>query len=184
MLFWFMQTFKTFLYLCILISTSSCINYSGIEVTDIKAVPGRSHAQKGLNPQQRSIDDKVMLRLINNYRQNGATCGSQQMPAVAPLVWDYQLQEAAFDHALDMASNDYFSHTSLNGDTLSDRVDRTGFTWSSLGENLGRGQSNEQHLVESLMNSPGHCLNLMHASFTHVGVDQRNLYWVQVFARQ
>ncbi|MCL2754320.1 MAG: CAP domain-containing protein [Oscillospiraceae bacterium] len=53
------------------------------------------------------------------------------------------------------------------------------------GENLAMGQSSPSQAVRDWMNSPGHRANIMHDSFTHVGVGvvraEGRLYWVQLF---
>jgi uncharacterized protein YkwD len=37
------------------------------------------------------------------------------MPAVGAVVWNDQLAKAAYDHSVDMNTQDYFSHTGLDG---------------------------------------------------------------------
>lgn len=49
------------------------------------------------------------------------------------------LPRSAVGHAEDMATNDYFAHVSLNGDTLVVRVQREGFLTYPLGENIAAG---------------------------------------------
>ena len=49
------------------------------------------------------------------------------------------LIRSAIAHAEDMATNDYFAHVSLNGDTLVVRVQREGFLTYPLGENIAAG---------------------------------------------
>jgi uncharacterized protein YkwD len=87
------------------------------------------------------------------------------------------LIRAAGWQADDMAANNYFSHTSADGDTLVDRLDRANFIPSSdrwrAGENLaaGRGQAGSPaEIVDGWMNSRDHRINLLDSGFTMVGI--------------
>lgn len=61
------------------------------------------------------------------------------MPLHALCVIFTNLHRSAVAHAEDMATNDYFAHVSLNGDTLVVRVQREGFLTYPLGENIAAG---------------------------------------------
>jgi uncharacterized protein YkwD len=127
------------------------------------------------------------LRLVNAYRAAGATCGSRGSFAPAgALAWNAQLTNAAFGHSSDMASRNYFSHMSADGRSMVDRVEATGYNWSTLGENIGGGQRSVEEVVAGWMGSEGHCANLMNPRFTEMGMAcARNessaytLYWTQ-----
>jgi uncharacterized protein YkwD len=69
-----------------------------------------------------------------------------------------------------MSANNYFSHTSLDGRTLSQRADATGYLWTMLGENIAAGQIGVEAVVNAWMASPGHCANIMRPEFTEMGV--------------
>jgi uncharacterized protein YkwD len=53
---------------------------------------------------------------------------------LAPLEYSRCAEEQALDHARDMATNDYFSHTSLDGETQNERY----ATCGRGGENMAR----------------------------------------------
>lgn len=55
---------------------------------------------------------------------------------IAPLSYDARLAAAARGHSEDMGLHDYFSHTSLDGRTVSDRITDAGYTWNFIGENI------------------------------------------------
>jgi uncharacterized protein YkwD len=126
-----------------------------------------------------------MFRLINERRAAGAVCGSRGTFAPAPAVaWQVQLTAAAYGHSRDMADNNYFSHDSLDGRTLADRVTAQGYRWSSLGENIAAGYGSVRQTVDAWIASEGHCANMMNPRFTEFGVAcARNdsslyrLYW-------
>jgi len=63
-----------------------------------------------------------------------------------------------------MATNNYFSHTSLTGTTFDQRIANAGYTGGSpLGENTAGGMSSPQSVVNAWMGSPGHRTNIMRA---------------------
>lgn len=111
------------------------------------------------------------LRLINQRRAAGATCGSRgSFAAAAALSAQAQLTNAAYGHSRDMADNNYFSHTSLDGRTLGTRVSAAGYSWSSVGENIAAGYGTVQQTMDAWMASEGHCANLMAPGFTQFGL--------------
>ena len=112
-----------------------------------------------------------LLARINQVRASGANCGVDGVfGAAAPLVWNDKLTLAAEGHSQDMAAKNYFSHTSADGRTLADRVNATGYSWSSLGENIAAGYPGVNAVMDGWIASPGHCANLMNAGFAEVGV--------------
>lgn len=79
------------------------------------------------------------------------------------------LDALALSHSHDMVENGYFSHYSLNGDSVLERAQSTGIKFKTIGENLAMGAQNSLYLHELLMNSEGHRKNIL-ADFTHVGI--------------
>lgn len=54
-----------------------------------------------------------------------------------PLAWNVQLDQAATSHARDMIEHVYYSHTSLDGSVLMERVAETGYQAVTEDETLG-----------------------------------------------
>ena len=69
-----------------------------------------------------------------------------------------------------MSARNYFSHTSADGRTLRTRIEATGYAWSTIGENIAAGYSGVQTVVDAWMASPGHCVNIMTAAYTEMGM--------------
>jgi uncharacterized protein YkwD len=84
-----------------------------------------------------------------------------------------------------MAKQNYFSHIGVDGSTLTSRVSTTGYSWSTLGENIARGQTEAASVVKGWMESPGHRGNILDPEFGDIGVGyaqgSSGPYWVQVF---
>jgi uncharacterized protein YkwD len=116
-----------------------------------------------------AFEDEV-LALGNQRRAAGATCGTTAFPAVPALASNEQLRAAARCHSLDMATQNYFSHTGLDGSNPGARVAATGYVASTWGENIAAGYRTAQQVVDGWIASEGHCRNLMSRNFLEIGV--------------
>ena len=103
-----------------------------------------------------------------------------------------KLHQAAALKVADMFSRQYFAHVSPTGDQASDLVEKSGYKYLSVGENLALGNfSDDKDLVEAWMNSPGHRANILDTGFTEIGAAaERGMFegeetWlaVQIFAK-
>ncbi|MFI2345797.1 CAP domain-containing protein [Streptomyces sp. NPDC019443] len=102
-----------------------------------------------------------VLSLVNKERAS-AGC--------SPLTSNAKLTEAADDYSDVMARSGVMSHTGPDGSTMSSRVDAAGYLWSTLGENIARGQSDAAAVMDAWMNSPGHRANILNCSFKEIGI--------------
>lgn len=128
-----------------------------------------------------NVDKAKMLQLINSVRQAGYKCGNTIMPAVATVAWNDKLAKAAYDHSLDMKTNNYFSHSGLNGSNPGTRISAAGYSWKAYGENIAEGYTSEKAVVNGWLNSEGHCKNIMSPLFKEMGVGREANYWTQEF---
>lgn len=87
-----------------------------------------------------------------------------------PLTWDDHVKITARDHSLDMAVNQYFDHTNLEGESPFDRMEEDQITFRAAGENLAAGQLSSIFAHEGLMNSIGHRENILQADFEALGI--------------
>jgi len=86
-----------------------------------------------------------------------------------PLRIDQRLVVAARKHSADMAANDYFDHTSRNGDSPWKRMADAGYT-SPGAENIAKGYPTAAAVVKGWMNSPGHRANILNCGLRAIGV--------------
>lgn len=86
-----------------------------------------------------------------------------------PLRIDPQLNAAALDHVLDMATNGYFDHDSPRGVTPWDRMRSHNCAFSYAGENLALAGSAVQ-ADHALFKSAPHRANTLSPNFTRVGI--------------
>jgi len=128
-----------------------------------------------------NVNKEVLLQLVNDVRKAGCKCGSTAMPPVAAITWDDRLATAAYYHSKDMNDKNYFDHTGQDGSSPGERITAAGYKWRSYGENIARGQADEQAVMNSWLKSEGHCKNIMDAGFKEMGVARVGAYWTQVF---
>lgn len=126
--------------------------------------------------------------LTNAARAQARTCGTTSYAATTPLTYNALLAQAAQAHASDMATKNYFSHTSLDGRTPDQRVSATGYTWTRMAENIATGNTTPEEVVAGWLQSPGHCANIMSPNLKELGVgyaynagSSYGHYWVQDF---
>jgi uncharacterized protein YkwD len=134
---------------------------------------------------------RVERRVHHHVNQRRADHG------LAELEFDTDLREIARYHSEDMATNDYFSHTSPSGETMSDRYDEFGYdcradagdgTYYTGSENIAytyydrRVQTDDgvvrytnadelaQGIVTGWMNSRGHRENILTEAWDDEGI--------------
>jgi uncharacterized protein YkwD len=121
-------------------------------------------------PDNISVDDYAasLLCVVNETRREWGR---------PSLIRQRNLRRAADWQSDDMVEKDYFSHTSADGDTLSDRLDQANFIPSSdrwrAGENLAAGRGamgSAQEIVDGWMDSREHRINLLDFGFSLVGI--------------
>jgi len=130
-----------------------------------------------------------MLSAINAVRAQARTCGTAPFPAAPPLKWNALLEQAALLHSQDMATNNYFSHDSRDGRKPWDRMAAQGYSYGAAAENIAAGQPDLASVIDAWVKSPGHCVNLMNAAYSEVGMARAEnaastyrIYWTQDFA--
>jgi Uncharacterized protein with SCP/PR1 domains len=80
-----------------------------------------------------------------------------------------------------MSENNFFSHTSQNGDSVGDRVTEEGYSYARVAENIAQGQSSYSVALDAWMGSSGHRANLLNPDFKNIGISSYNRYYVQNF---
>lgn len=143
-------------------------------LTACASLPGTTPAP----PPRQSL---TLLALVNHARGSSRTCGSVRYGATGPLRLDAGLTRAAQLHSMDMAAHGTMSHTGSDGSTLADRVERQGYAWRRLGENVAAGFTSARSVVEAWLTSPGHCANTMDPAFEDLGTGVQGSYWTLDF---
>lgn len=138
-----------------------------------------SSNEEELSNDGRESLEKQVFELINQERaKNG----------LSELQWSDELADVAREHSQDMAYNNYFNHTDLNGGKPSDRIKAAGITYMACAENIAAGSSTAEAVVQQWMNSEGHRANILNPNLNKLGVglcveasSQYVYYWTQCF---
>jgi uncharacterized protein YkwD len=147
---------------------------------------GCTPSPPGLPPLDGEADATAarLLELVNDARAATRGCGALGWhDAAAPLALEQRLGRAAQLHSDDMRATGAMSHVGSDGSTLRQRVDRQGYPWVALGENVGRGYATPESVVNAWLASDGHCANVMDAGFSQLGAGESGRFWTLVFAR-
>lgn len=136
---------------------------------------------QNIQAQATQQDAEEMLTLVNDLR---AASG------IAPVVLNAKLNQAADDHSYDMAHNNYFSHTGLNGSTFSQRANLAGYEGSPRSENIAAGNSTVVNTFNQWANSSGHLNNMLNSDVNEMGIGHASdngstytHYWTQMFGK-
>lgn len=135
--------------------------------------------------------EEDVLVLVNEARAAGASCGGDTYGPTGPLAMNPALRCAARVHSKDMSERNFFDHVNPDGEDPFVRMGYAGYTYFTAGENIAAGQQSPAMVMDSWMNSPGHCSNIMNPDFEDLGVGAfageggaYSLYWTQAFGAQ
>lgn len=166
----------------IALSTTSAIALDLVLFSSDQQVQAQTSTPKRVKVSQmmgRASLESELLRLTNIERQKAG------LPA---LRLSPKLSKAAQSHAIDMAKNNYFSHTGKNGSSMASRARLIAYQYSFIGENIAAGLATADGTIRQWMNSSGHRRNILNRNFTEIGFgyanspnSEYNHYWVQVF---
>lgn len=103
-----------------------------------------------------------VLRETNQHR------AKEGLPS---LIADDLLNKVAQQKIDDMVTRQYFEHVAPDGTGPADIVEKVGYAYIRVGENLALGNfANNAELVQAWMDSPGHRANILSSGFTELGV--------------
>ena len=128
-----------------------------------------------------------VLQLTNAARSHSRKCGGKRMRKARALSWSPALAASAHAHSTDMASNDFFAHTSRSGASPFDRMRAAGYSRHPLTENIAAGLDAPSAVVKAWLKSPGHCRAIMDRRARELGVGrvegsgEYGVYWTQDF---
>lgn len=104
------------------------------------------------------------------------------MPPVKALQWNDKLEAAAQGHSDYMNRNKILNHTGSKRSTPASRISTAGYKWVFVAENIAMGQHTVKEVMQSWLNSPGHCKNIMSKNAVDMGAAKSGAYWTLVFA--
>jgi uncharacterized protein YkwD len=114
----------------------------------------------------------------------------RQEKGLQPLKHNQRLAEVARKYSQQMASKNFFSHTSPAGDDVAQRVRAANIYYWVVGENLFKSVNVFDPVpagVKGWMESPGHRENILRPEYTETGVGiwrtGNTYYFTQLFLR-
>jgi uncharacterized protein YkwD len=119
--------------------------------------------------------DPALAELVQAHNRERA---ARELP---PLAVNAKLEEAARVQARDMAEHAKMSHEGSDGSTPSQRIERQGYHFLRVGENVAEGAKTVEDVMRTWMNSPHHRENIL-GDFTEIGAavatsKDGNPYW-------
>lgn len=132
------------------------------------------------SPETAEIETQIQQRINAIRLEQGLT----------DLQQNERLAEVARRYSQRMAEQNFFSHTSPDGDTPAQRVQSAGIRYWLVGENLFRSTNIPQPVdaaVEGWMESPGHRENILRSEYRETGIgvwrQGSDYYITQLFLR-
>ena len=114
------------------------------------------------------------------------TNAARREAGLSPLECDEDMARAARLHSQDMCDQGYFSHTSRDGRSFTDRLDAQGVSYRTAGENIAWGQRTPDDVHRAWMGSSGHRANILGSQYGRIGIGHVDCggspYWTQTFA--
>lgn len=118
----------------------------------------------------------------------------RQKAGLSPLRLNAKLNASAQSHSVDMALNDFFSHTGSDQSTSLNRIAGAGYNYDYAAENIAAGYATPRSVVQAWMNSPGHRTNILYPGLQEIGIGFYFLpndsgtttyryYWTQDFGK-
>jgi len=106
-------------------------------------------------------DIEEIISLTNEFREKN------NLP---PLKENQLLNRAAEEKAKDMFKKGYFDHLGPDGITPWYWIKELGYQYKYAGENLAKGFSDNEKMVQALMHSPSHRKNILNEKYQDIGI--------------
>ena len=115
-----------------------------------------------------------VIRLVNQIRQENG---------LRPLTANWELSRVARYKSQDMLDQGYFAHNSPTYGSPGQMIRAFGLSYRTAGENIAKGYTTPQAVVNGWMNSSGHRANILNTSYKEIGVGYvaSGHYWTQMF---
>lgn len=132
-------------------------------------------------PPTGNSDTDALIRAINNERT------SRGLPALRSNAY---LTQAAQTHSVDLATNDRWSHTGIDGSTPQERMRRAGYPLGEGDEVLAANSDNIDEIMDAWLGNPRHEAILMNPDYIDIGAGHAyngsssyGHYWTVLVAR-
>lgn len=160
-------------------NTANCPNNNNNTTTPSKpstSIPSGNSSSSVVSGNYAAFQNRV-VELVNEQRTaNG----------LKPLTVNTTVTKTATLKSEDMAKLNYFDHTSPTYGSPFDMMKQYGISYRTAGENIAKGQTSPEQVMQGWMNSEGHRKNILNSAYTQIGVGvaknaQGQLVWTQQF---
>lgn len=160
-------------------------NETDTVVTPTKPQEEVTNKEPEVKPAPSKPENNITISAVEQAVLN-LTNAERQKAGLSPLQADQNLMASAREKSKDMATKNYFSHTSPTYGSPFDQMKQFGVTYKAAGENIAMGQRNAEAVVKAWMDSPGHRENILKPNFTHIGIGyvENGNYWTQQFIQK
>jgi uncharacterized protein YkwD len=165
-----LKKYVSVVFLAATLAVAVAVGVSGVEPQEVDASIYITVQACTAGTIELNSDEKRILDLQNQAR----TSRGEKALCVHPA-----LTEAARAHSQDMLDRDYSSHTSPDGETVKQRLERFGYTFNgysyyAYGENIAWGSgttyASADYLFKWWMRSKEHRRNILKDRFREVGI--------------
>jgi uncharacterized protein YkwD len=166
-----LKKYVSVVFLAATLAVAVAVGVSGVEPQEVDASIYITVQACTAGTIELNSDEKRILDLQNQARTSR---GEKVLCVHYPA-----LTEAARAHSQDMLDRDYSSHTSPDGETVKQRLERFGYTFNgysyyAYGENIAWGSgttyASADYLFKWWMRSKEHRRNILKDSFREVGI--------------
>ncbi len=140
----------------ILGSPSFSLSQGSADLLDLKATDPTD-----LNATDLKAIETQFLALINELRASHG---------LNPLAASTELHQAATFHSRYLVEIDSLSHSGPGGESVFDRVVKTGYRVWEVAENIAMGQPNVETVFRGWKSSPGHLKNMLNPRLKELGL--------------
>jgi len=131
----------------------------------------RNHSRTDVRQLARDLDGEIADSATLSVDSLVASMNRERLSrGLRPLRVNRSLSLAAGDRVRDMLAQHYFNHVSPAGVDPFTWVDRRGYDYSEIGENLAVGYATADDVVDGWMHSQGHRDNILRSAFAEVGI--------------
>ncbi|RDU37962.1 serine protease [Neobacillus piezotolerans] len=138
-------------------------NYGKVTALQVVSSDVENRKAGFYGPSSTSLQQAFELQLFDLVNAERVRKG---LPA---LAWSEKARASSRSHSLDMAANNFFSHTNLRGQDPFERMRASGIVYQAAGENIAMGYASSILAHEGLMNSLGHRKNILSGSYSYLG---------------
>ncbi len=160
---------QKYLFLSLVLLLSSC---GKAHDSSVASIPNALVQEGRPSPSPLSAMEQALIVANEVRREN-------QLPE---LTLDPRITAAAQAHASDMQRRNYFDHSSPEGESPFQRMEKAGVRFMAAAENIAMGVSDPRRAFAMWLNSPGHRRNLLNKNYRRQGIGFVGGYWVHDFA--